>query len=63
MRQPPFPFVLVILTAVFGYLALTESQTVIRVLCVVAALVLAAAALYQSRPVREVQDPSVDDES
>ncbi|WP_375002035.1 hypothetical protein [Aeromicrobium sp. CTD01-1L150] len=60
MKQPPFPFVLVALVAVMGYLALTEGQAAIRILCAVAAVILAAAAIYQSRPVREPQDPIVD---
>ena len=60
MQQPPFPFVLVALTALTGYLALTESQTAIRVLCGLATVVLAAAAVYQSRPVRAPQDPISD---
>ena len=57
MKQPPFPIVLVALVAVMGYLALTESEPFIRTLCGVATLVLAAAALYQSRPVREPEEP------
>lgn len=63
MKQPPFPIVLVAMVAVMGYLALTESEPLIRILCGVATLVLAAAALYQSRPVREPEervDPDAD---
>ncbi|MGJ9413271.1 hypothetical protein ACHAAC_11250 [Aeromicrobium sp. CF4.19] len=62
MKQPPFPFVLVALTAVMGYLALSESEAALRILCGVAALILAAAALYQSRPVREPEEPITDDD-
>lgn len=58
MKQPPFPFVLVALVAVTGYLALTESEPFVRILCGAATLVLAAAAIYQSRPVREPQEPA-----
>lgn len=62
MKQPPFPFVLVALTALLGYLTLTEQQTTLRLLCGVGALIVAAAAVYQSRPQREPEDPITDDD-
>lgn len=61
MKQPPFPFVLVALAGLATFLALTESTPLIRYLCGAAALVLGAAAIYQSRPVREPEEPTDDD--
>lgn len=53
---------LVVLTTIMIYLAATESQTLIRVGCGVAALILASAALFQSRPVRAPEDPITEDD-
>jgi hypothetical protein len=61
MQPPPFPFVLVALTAFFGWLAVTESSPWVRWAAAAATLVCAAAAVYQVRPQREPGEPVDDD--
>jgi hypothetical protein len=55
MTQPPFPFVLVLLTGIFVWLAVTLAAGF-------GALVTGAAALYQSRPVRDPLDEEPESE-
>lgn len=61
MEQPPFPYMLVILVAMFGFLALSSGPLWIRIGAAIATVVIAAAAVYQSRPRRAPEDP-IDDE-
>lgn len=58
MKQPPFPFVLVGLTGFFVWLAVTSDGGWLPLSAGFGALLTGAAALYQSRPVR---DPLADD--
>lgn len=62
MKQPPFPFVLVGLTGLFVWLAVTTAGGWLPIAAGFGALLTGAAALYQSRPVREPGDPITDDE-
>jgi hypothetical protein len=61
MEQPRFPWVLVMLVALFGFLALTSETMWISIVAGVGALFVAVAAIYQSRPKRvegeEMDDP------
>lgn len=50
MEQPPFPIVLVVLVAMFGFLTFTAETPWIKVISAIATLTVAAAALFQSRP-------------
>ncbi len=61
MQQPPFPFVLVALTGLFAWIAVTGAGW-ITFAAGFAALVTGAAALYQSRAVREEQEPIDEDD-
>jgi hypothetical protein len=61
MEQPRFPWVLVMLVAFFGFVALTSETMWISIVAGVGALFVAAAAIYQSMPKRvegeEMDDP------
>jgi hypothetical protein len=61
MEQPRFPWVLVMLVAFFGFVALTSETMWISIAAGVGALIVAAAAVYQSLPKRvegeEMDDP------
>lgn len=57
MKQPPFPFVLVLLTGLFAWIAVVEGSGWLKLAAAAGALTTGAAAVYQSRPVREAQDP------
>ncbi len=61
MTQPPFPFVLVALTGLFVWLAVTSDDGWLPLAAGFGALVTGAAALYQSRPVREPGEPGDED--
>ncbi len=56
MTQPPVPFVLVLLTGIFVWLAVTSDGGWLPLAAGFGALVTGAAALYQSRPVRDPFD-------
>jgi hypothetical protein len=60
MQQPPFPWVLVMLVAFFGFLALTSETMWIKIIAGIGALFIAAAAIYQSLPKR-VEGEQMDD--
>ncbi len=62
MEQPPFPYVLVIMVGLFGFIALTSGPLWIRIIAAIGTVTLAAAAVYQSRPRRAPEDP-IDDEN
>jgi hypothetical protein len=66
MEQPPFPWVLVVLVAFFGFVALTSETAWIQIVAGIGALFIAAAAVYQSIPNRvegeEMDDPLDDGE-
>lgn len=60
MRQPPFPFVLVALTGLFVWIAVTSGTGWLPFAAWVGAGITGAAALYQSRPQsdpHELRDP------
>ena len=61
MEQPPFPWVLVMLVAFFGFVAVTSETMWIMIAAVIGAVIVAAAAIYQSLPKRvpgeEMDDP------
>jgi hypothetical protein len=61
MEQPRFPWVLVMLVAFFGFVALTSETMWISIVAGVGALFVAVAAIYQSMPKRvegeEMDDP------
>ena len=52
MEQPPFPWVLVMLVAFFGFVAMTAETLWIAIVAGIGALFVAAAAIYQSLPKR-----------
>jgi len=60
MEQPPFPWVLVVLVAFFGFLAVTSETLWISIVAGVGALFVAAAAVYQSMPKRVEGEPMDD---
>ena len=60
MEHPPFPWVLVVLVAFFGFLALTSETVWISIVAGIGALFVAAAAVYQSLPKRGEGDPMDD---
>ena len=60
MEQPPFPWVLVALVAIFGFLAVTSETMWISIVAGIGTLFVAAAAVYQSLPKR-VQGEPMDD--
>ncbi len=60
MEQPPFPVVLVVLVAFFAFLAVTSDTPWIRIIAIVGAVFIAAAAVYQSLPKR-VEGEQMDD--
>jgi hypothetical protein len=60
MEQPPFPWMLVVLVAFFGFLALTSETAWIMISAGIGALFVAAAAVYQSMPKRVEGDPIED---
>jgi hypothetical protein len=61
MEQPPFPTALILMVVFFGFLALVSEPVWMRITAGIGALVIAAAAIYQSRPKRvEIEHP--DDE-
>ena len=66
MEQPPFPWVLVMLVAFFGFVAMTAETLWIAIVAGIGALFVAAAAIYQSLPKRvsgeEMDDPLDEDE-
>lgn len=62
MTQPPFPFVLVALTGLFVWLAVTSSGGWLPLAAGFGALLTGAAALYQARPVREPGEPMDEDD-
>ena len=66
MEHPPFPWVLVMLVAFFGFVAVSSETVWIMVVAGVGALFVAAAAIYQSVPKRapgeEMDDPLDDGE-
>jgi hypothetical protein len=61
MKQPPFPWVLVMLVAFFGFVAMTSETMWISIAAGIGAFFVAAAAIYQSIPKRapgeEMDDP------
>lgn len=61
MEQPPFPFFLVALVALFGFLALSSGPLWLKIAAGFATVLVAAAAVYQSRPRRILEDPPEDD--
>lgn len=60
MKQPPFPFALVLLTALLAWIAVATDGGWVPWAAGFGALFTTAAALYQSRPVHEPDEP-VDD--
>jgi len=60
MEQPPFPWVLVVLVAMFGFLAVTSETMWISIVSGIGALFVAAAAIYQSMPKRVEREPMDD---
>ena len=60
MEQPPFPWVLVVLVAMFGFLAVTSETMWISIVAGIGALFVAAAAIYQSLPKRVGHEPMDD---
>ncbi len=60
MEQPTFPWVLVVLVAFFGFLAVTSETMWISIVAGVAAFFVAAAAVYQSMPKRVEGEPMDD---
>jgi hypothetical protein len=60
MEQPPFPWVLVVLVAFFGFLAVTSETLWISVVAGIGAFFVAAAAVYQSLPKRVEGEPMDD---
>jgi hypothetical protein len=60
MEQPPFPWVLVALVAMFGFLAVTSETLWISIVSGIGAFFVAAAAVYQSLPKR-VEGEAMDD--
>ena len=60
MEQPPFPWVLVVLVAFFGFLAVTSETMWISVVAGAGAFFVAAAAVYQSMPKRVEGEPMDD---
>ena len=67
MTQPKFPWALLVIIAMFTFVAMTAppKATWIVVLAIVAVLVTAAAAVYQIIPRKDdsLVDPQVDPES
>ncbi|MGI9083719.1 MAG: hypothetical protein ACR2FE_00330 [Aeromicrobium sp.] len=62
MEQPRFPVVLVVLVALFGFIAISSEVVWIKIIAVIGALFVAAAAVYQSMPQRDEQDPVDNDQ-
>lgn len=62
MTQPPFPFVLVALTGLFVWVAVTSDGGWLPLAAGFGALLTGAAALYQSRPTRAPGEPLEDDD-
>ena len=60
MEQPPFPWVLVALVAMFGFLAVTSETLWISIVSGIGAFFVAAAAVYQSLPNRVEGEPMDD---
>jgi len=67
MTQPKFPWVLLVIIAMFTFVAMTAppKATWIVVLAIIAVLLTAAAAIYQVIPRKDdsLVDPEVDPES
>ncbi len=61
MTQPRFPVALVALVAFFVFLAIWSDVAWIKITAALGAFFIAAAAVYQSLPQREPQEP-IDDE-
>lgn len=60
MKQPPFPFALVLLTGFLAWIAVSTDGGWVPWAAGFGALFTTAAALYQSRPVREPAEPADD---
>lgn len=60
--QPPFPFVLIALTAAAGWAAITTEAGWMKISAVVGVVLFASAALYQSRTVKEPTDDTATDD-
>ena len=60
MEQPPFPWVLVMLVAFFGFVAVSSETMWITIVAGIGAVFVAAAAIYQSLP-KQVPGEEMDD--